>query len=220
MGEFKGGAFGQVTVYSIQGCPRCVQAKATLERLGVPVCDVDVGAHSKLRGKLTQLTGHSTVPQIFFNNVHVGGSDDLLNLAPEELQRLVALVKEQPPPADAPPLPDRNLSVDVGRAADGAAELSLLLREMILKLFSEHLSDDGKCVDYSGMSANPVFERYCDLSIQLQRVELLSLSREEKLAFFINIYNALVIHGCLRLGAPTNLWQRYRVVQTKLELQA
>lgn len=66
-------------------------------------------------------------------------------------------------------------------------------------------------VDYKGMSANPVFERYCELAIQLQRVELLSLSREEKLAFFINIYNALVIHGYLRLGAPTNMWQRYRV---------
>lgn len=66
-------------------------------------------------------------------------------------------------------------------------------------------------VDYKGMSMNPAFERYCELAIQLQRVELLSLSREERLAFFINIYNALVIHGYLRLGAPTNMWQRYRV---------
>lgn len=66
-------------------------------------------------------------------------------------------------------------------------------------------------VDYKGMSKNPDFERYCELAIQLQRVELLSLSREEKLAFFINIYNALVIHGYLRMGAPTNMWQRYRV---------
>lgn len=70
-------------------------------------------------------------------------------------------------------------------------------------------------VDYKGMSANPAFDRYCDLAIQLQRVELLSLSREEKLAFFINIYNALVIHGFLRLGAPTNMWQRYKVKQQK-----
>uniref|UniRef100_A0A1A8CIZ6 Uncharacterized protein n=1 Tax=Nothobranchius kadleci TaxID=1051664 RepID=A0A1A8CIZ6_NOTKA len=215
MGEFKSSALGRVTVYSIQGCPRCVQAKATLKRLGVPVCDVDVGAHPKLRGMLTELTGHSTVPQIFFNHVYVGGGDDLLELAPEELERLVTLVKDQlslerPPPAEAPPLPDRNLSVDVGRAADGAAELSLLLREITLKLFSEHLSDDGKSVDYSGMCVNPGFARYCELAVQLQRVELLSLSRDEKLAFFINIYNALVIHGFLRLGAPTNLWQRYR----------
>ncbi|XP_063355508.1 uncharacterized protein zgc:152951 isoform X2 [Pelmatolapia mariae] len=210
MGDYENSAPGRITVYSIQGCPHCTQAKATLGRLGVPVCDIDLGSHSELRAKVKELTGRSTVPQIFFNNVHVGGNDDLQKLSPEELQRLVSLVKEEPLPADAPPLPQQSQSEHTASENEGAAELSLLLREMILKLFSEHLSADGKSVDYKGMSANPAFEHYCELAIQLQRVELLSLSREEKLAFFINIYNALVIHGYLRLGAPTNMWQRYR----------
>lgn len=326
MEELKSSPLGRVTVYSIQGCPHCLQAKATLGHLGVPVCDVDVGRHPELRARVKELTGRSTVPQIFFNNIHVGGNDDLQKLAPEDLQKLVKLVKEEPLPADAPPLPEENQSgattgetdeefmcekdeladlvedlkhasvigcqrrgltlykktfsgdqlVDwlqkekfmaradackTGQALlqkkymviahgcgrqDGtfgdvkdtmdslyrlleddphsalnagetaacapikAAELSLLLREMILKLFSEHLSADGKSVDYKGMSVDPAFERYSELAIQLQRVELLTLTREEKLAFFINIYNALVIHGNLRLGAPTNMWQRYR----------
>ncbi|XP_047457127.1 uncharacterized protein zgc:152951 [Mugil cephalus] len=319
-------ALGRVTVYSIQGCPHCIQAKATLGRLGVPVRDVDIGKHSELRARVKELTGRSTVPQIFFNSVHVGGNDDLQKLPPEELQRLVNLVKDEPLRADAPPLPeinqveetaadndggfkcerdelaelvedlkhgsvigshrkgltsykkcfsgsqlvewlqkqkgmardealntgqallqkkymvsvngsgqqdasfgegkdameklyrlmedDPNSALNVGQTAScspiQAAELSLLLRDLILKLFSEHLSADGKSVDYKGMSVNPAFERYCELAIQLQRVELLSLTREEKLAFFINIYNALVIHGYLRLGAPTNIFQRYR----------
>ncbi|XP_028249818.1 uncharacterized protein LOC114426538 isoform X1 [Parambassis ranga] len=326
MWECESSTLGRVTVYSIQGCPHCIQAKATLRQLGVPVCDVDIGIHSELRAKVKELTGRSTVPQIFFNNVHVGGNDDLQKLDPAELRRLVTLVREEPLPADALPLPEKNQPDDTaeetdrdfkcerdeladlvedlkhgsvigshrrgltvykksfsgnqlvdwlqkergmaraeachtaqamlqkkymvivqgGGQQDGsfdegkdtmntlyrlleddphsalnagqtaactaiqAAELSLLLREMILKLFSEHLSADGKSVDYKGMSVNPAFERYCELAIQLQRVELLSLSREEKLAFFINIYNALVIHGYLRLGAPTNMWQRYR----------
>eukprot|EP00064_Thunnus_orientalis_P005094 superscaffoldBa00000486_g5107 len=326
MEEFESNASGRVTVYSIQGCPHCMQAKATLGHLGVPVCDVDIGRHPELRARVKELTGRSTVPQIFFNSIHVGGNDDLQKLAPEELERLVNLVKEEPLPTDAPPLPEGNQLEDTAGEPDGefqcerdefadlvedlkhgsvignhrrgltlykksfsgdqlvdwlqkekgmgraqafntgqaflqkkymvsvrgggqqdgsfgegkdsgetlyrlleddphsalnagqtaacspiqAAELSLLLREMILKLFSEHLSADGKSVDYKGMSTNPAFERYCELAIQLQRVELLSLSREEKLAFFINIYNTLVIHGNLRLGAPTNMWQRYR----------
>ncbi|CAN9497885.1 unnamed protein product [Ophioblennius macclurei] len=326
MEELESGAPGRVTIYSIQGCPHCVQAKATLGRLGVPVCDVDIGTHSELRAKVKELTGRATVPQIFFNNVHIGGNDDLQKLASEELQRLVNLVKDKPLPVDAPPLPQKTQSEDTAGENDGefscekdelaslvqdikhgnvigsqrkgltlykksfsgshlvdwlqkekgmdrakacntgqellqrkfmvsvhgsgqqdgsfgdekasldtlyrlleddphsalnagqtascspiqASELSLILRELILKLFSEHLSADGKSVDYKGMSASPAFERYCELAIQLQRVELLSLSREEKLAFFINIYNALVIHGYLRLGAPTNMWQRYR----------
>ncbi|XP_031714332.1 uncharacterized protein LOC142969213 isoform X2 [Anarhichas minor] len=210
MEEFKSTTLGRVTVYSIQGCPHCVQAKATLGRLGVPVCDVDLGRHPQLRARVKELTGRSSVPQIFFNNIHVGGNDDLQKLAPEELQRLTNVVKKEPLPADAPPLPEETQAEDMAGETDGAAELSLIVRELILKLFSEHLSADGKSVDYKGMSANPAFERYCELAVQLQRVELLSLSREEKLAFFINIYNALVIHGYLRLGAPTNMWQRYR----------
>lgn len=326
MGEFESSTLGRVTVYSIQGCPHCVQAKATLERLSMPVCDVDVGRHPELRARVKELTGRTTVPQIFFNGVHIGGNEDLQNMAPEELQRLVRLVNEEPLSADAPPLPDRDQIEDSAGVADGefeceqdelanlvedlkrgnvigphrmglsvikqsfsgnqlldwlqnkkgmaraeacdtgqallqrkymfvvqgsgkrqaghfgegcerdtlyrllehhphsslnagqtaacsplqAAELSTIMREMVLKLFSEHLSADGKSVDYKGMSASPLFERYCQLAVQLQRVELQSLSREEKLAFFINTYNALVIHGYLRLGAPTNMWQRYR----------
>ncbi|XP_076018144.1 uncharacterized protein LOC143009926 [Genypterus blacodes] len=324
MEESEGSAQGRVTVYSIQGCPHCLQAKATLSQLGVQVCEVDIGRHPELRARVKELTGRSTVPQIFFNNVHVGGNDDLQKLSPEELQRLVSVVKEEPLPADAPPLPEEKQAGDTVEEGDGefecekdelanlvedfkhcsvigcnrrgltrykqsfsgdelvdwllkqkgiaraeacgtgqallqkkfmvmvcgrqdghfgegtdtgdtlyrllehdphsalntgqtaacipiqAADLSLLLRDMILKLFSQHLSTDGKSVDYEGMSADPVFQGYCDLAIQLQRVELLSLSREEKLAFFINIYNALVIHGYLRMGAPTNMWQRYR----------
>lgn len=80
MGEFASGAPGQITVYSIQGCPHCVQAKATLGRLGVPVHDVDVGSHSEVRAKLKELTGRSSVPQIFFNSVYVGGNEELQKL--------------------------------------------------------------------------------------------------------------------------------------------
>lgn len=142
MEDSVGRALGRVTVYSIQGCPHCLQAKATLGRLEVPVCEVDLGRHPELRATVKELTGRSTVPQIFFNSVHVGGNDDLqklvrswttqnsfhisyhLNLclslytflalsqAPEELQRLVRLVREEALPADAPPLPEENQSED------------------------------------------------------------------------------------------------------------
>ncbi|KAK5890604.1 hypothetical protein CesoFtcFv8_014109 [Champsocephalus esox] len=105
MEEFESSSLGRVTVYSIQGCPHCVQAKATLGGLGVPVCDVDMGKHPELRARVKELTGRSSVPQIFFNNIHVGGNDDLHKLAPEELQRLVNVVRKEPLPADAPPPP-------------------------------------------------------------------------------------------------------------------
>ncbi|XP_077072838.1 uncharacterized protein LOC143723877 isoform X3 [Siphateles boraxobius] len=197
---------GRVTVYSVPGCPHCTQAKATLRTLGVPVCEVDVNKHGEIRARVKELTGHSAVPQIFFNNLYVGNNEDLQTLNPERLKRLVMSVREEPVPLDAPPVPVENST-----ETDGAAwELSEALRNLILKLYSDHLSEDGKTVDYKAMSRSLYFERYCDLAVQLQRVELLSMSREEKLAFFINIYNALVIHGNLRLGFPKNIWQRYR----------
>uniref|UniRef100_A0A3P8XNY3 Uncharacterized protein n=2 Tax=Esox lucius TaxID=8010 RepID=A0A3P8XNY3_ESOLU len=212
MGDTEGMVLGRVVVYSVMGCPHCVQAKNSLGQLRLPVCAVDMGEHPELWGRVNELTGQTTVPQIFFNSVHVGGGDDLQKLAPEELERLVRLVREEAVPADGPPLPQENQSPgsDTVGGVNGAAELSVILRDMILKLFSEYLSTDGKSVDYKAMSLSPVFEHYCELAVQLQRVELLSLTREEKLAFFINTYNALVIHGNLRLGAPTNMWQRYR----------
>lgn len=71
---------GRVTVYSVPGCPHCIQAKAALSTLGVPVCDVDVNKHREIRAQLKELTGRSTVPQIFFNNMYVGNNEDLQKL--------------------------------------------------------------------------------------------------------------------------------------------
>ncbi|KAL2081726.1 hypothetical protein ACEWY4_023579 [Coilia grayii] len=316
MAQTEGCFKGRVTVYSVIGCPHCLQAKSSLKELGLAVCDVDLNQYAALRDQVKKLTGRSTVPQIFFNNVHVGGNDDLQKLAPEELQRLVQMVREQPVPADAPPLPvslssdatadsgefvckrdafanlveefkvsgvigchrkgvrvfrnsftgrqlvdwlqkekgmdgpkacelgqglmdrkffnavagmdcfeessalfrllehDHNNALNSGEMAAcsplKASELSEILRNLILKLHANHLSPDGKSVDYKAMSQSPFFEQYCELAVQLQRVELGSLSREEKLAFFINVYNALVIHGNVSLGFPKNMWQRYR----------
>ncbi|XP_007251797.3 uncharacterized protein zgc:152951 isoform X2 [Astyanax mexicanus] len=200
---------GRVTVYTVPGCPQCLQAKATLGALGLPVCDVDVSHDPGLRAQLMKLTGSSTVPQIFFNDIHVGRNEHLKNLAPEALEQLVCMVKKEPVPPDAPPLPAGS-SAECDERDRGATELSEALRNLILKLYSDYLSADGKSVDYKSMSQSPCFEHYCELAVQLQRVELMSLSREEKLAFFINVYNALVIHGNLRLGFPKNVWQRYR----------
>jgi hypothetical protein len=48
--------------------------------------------------------------------------------------------------------------------------------------------------------------RYVKRALELQRVDVSTLTREEKLAFFINIYNALVIHVTAVLGhGPTTL---------------
>ncbi len=42
-------------------------------------------------------------------------------------------------------------------------------------------------------------------------MDLLNLSRDEKVSFFINVYNALVVHAFVVQGPPNNLWKRFRV---------
>ncbi|KAK3543772.1 hypothetical protein QTP70_027190, partial [Hemibagrus guttatus] len=233
MAVFENHIAGRVTVYSVPGCPQCLQAKAALQALNLPLCEVDVSHDAAVRAWLNKMTGSCTVPQIFFNNVHIGGNDILQNLTPEELEPLVHMVKEKPVPPDALPLPAANSPESEEKDRGGlcaqtacglllsrlfiniisaisASELSEALRNLIMKLYSDHLSADGKSVDYKAMSKSTCYERYCELAVYLQRVELLSLSHEERLAFFINVYNALVIHGYLRLGFPQNMWQRYR----------
>lgn len=36
----------------------------------------------------------------------------------------------------------------------------------------------------------------------LQRVDIFALTTDEKMAFFLNLYNAMVIHAVIRLGPP------------------
>ena len=56
-----------------------------------------------------------------------------------------------------------------------------------------------------------MFVKYKDVARRLQRVDLdvMISKREEMLSFFINVYNALVIHGTIEKGVPTNIWARY-----------
>ena len=66
-------------------------------------------------------------------------------------------------------------------------------------------------VDYASMGNSNEFLSYIKHTAELQRVKLEGMTREETLAFFINIYNALVIHATVVKGPPVNLWQRYKV---------
>lgn len=76
------------------------------------------------------------------------------------------------------------------------------------------MSSDGKKVNYKGISTASEFKMYLKLTKELIRVDIEHATREEKLAFFINVYNALVIHANIVLGPPTNLWQRYKFFNT------
>lgn len=69
----------QVTMYSTQVSPYCIRAKALLARKGITeINEIRVDLQPELREEmLARSNGLRTVPQIFINDLHVGGCDDL-----------------------------------------------------------------------------------------------------------------------------------------------
>mmetsp|Transcript_35680 Transcript_35680/g.83205 ORF Transcript_35680/g.83205 Transcript_35680/m.83205 type:complete len:522 (-) Transcript_35680:117-1682(-) len=323
MGDWK----GQVAVFSISGCPHCKAAKALLKELEVPYVEMDLSGNKNLRAWLLDKTGKRTVPQIFLNDLHVGGNAELVELnSQDKLKSMLDQVKNTPTPEGAPKLPDDisdldddveaivftcepDLQAKIAAAMRGegglsikdrryhlilytkcftgnefvdwmvanaeltkcktaaeaieagndmmkgglfdhvksdhvlkneelfyrfaeddpkgskalnaptegqvacqpqsAGELGKQLRVMILKLYDQFLSADGRSVDYDGIGKSELFKDYQEMATRLMRVDL-SVPHEEKLAFLINIYNALVIHKTVVEGKPTSTWQRFK----------
>ena len=68
----------KVEIYSSPFCGYCARAKALLAKKGVDYVDHDVLADPALREAMVNRAGGlQTVPQIFIDGKHVGGSDEL-----------------------------------------------------------------------------------------------------------------------------------------------
>lgn len=67
-----------VKMYTSNYCPYCSRAKALLQQRGVVnLEEVVVDGAPEVRAHMTQLTGRTSVPQIFIGETLVGGCDDL-----------------------------------------------------------------------------------------------------------------------------------------------
>jgi glutaredoxin 3 len=82
----------RVEIYTTAICPYCVSAKNFLKQKGLGYDEVRVDLDPARRDEmLTRSAGRRTVPQIFINDVHVGGFDDLV--AAERAGRLRELTE-------------------------------------------------------------------------------------------------------------------------------
>lgn len=71
----------KVVIYSSAYCPYCHRAKALLVHKQVAFEEISVDMEPGRRAEMMELSGgRHTVPQIFINNKHVGGCDDLMAL--------------------------------------------------------------------------------------------------------------------------------------------
>lgn len=82
----------KIEIYSKGYCPYCVRAKGLFAEKGVEFTEYPIDQQPELRDKMIKrANGASTVPQIFINDKHVGGCDDLFAL--ERQDKLDPLLK-------------------------------------------------------------------------------------------------------------------------------
>ncbi|MBX9705548.1 MAG: glutaredoxin 3 [Gammaproteobacteria bacterium] len=68
-----------VKLYSTGTCPYCVAAETLLKKRGITdIQKIRVDQSAQALEDMIQKTGRKTVPQIFINEQHVGGFDDLV----------------------------------------------------------------------------------------------------------------------------------------------
>lgn len=101
---------GKVTVFSINGCPHCIKAKEALKSRNIPFTEINLSSYPDKRSDLLKLSNALTVPQIFFNEKHLGDAETLIGLLEQwdkdeptmgsAYQRYEQEIKSQPDPSD------------------------------------------------------------------------------------------------------------------------
>ena len=73
-----------VTVYMGPMCAFCDAAKRLLNRNNIPYKEINIAIEEgKMHEMLSKSNGKKTIPQIFFDNHHVGGYEELRELEKE-----------------------------------------------------------------------------------------------------------------------------------------
>lgn len=89
---------GRVTVFTITGCPFCIKAKSALKERSIPFVEINLSEHPDKRSAMLSLSNSLTVPQVFFNEKHIGGATETLAYLEEE--NYTYEVKNAPDPID------------------------------------------------------------------------------------------------------------------------
>ncbi|MCC2976379.1 glutaredoxin 3 [Sphingomonas sp. PL-96] len=71
----------KIEIYTKAFCPYCTRAKRLLDSKGAAFEEVDISMGGERRAEMIQrANGRTTVPQVFIDDRHIGGSDDLAAL--------------------------------------------------------------------------------------------------------------------------------------------
>ena len=82
----------KIEIYTTPFCGYCARAKGLLDSKGAAYEEMDVMMDEKKRSEMRERSKRTTVPQIFINGQHIGGSDELAAL--ERAGKLDALLAQ------------------------------------------------------------------------------------------------------------------------------
>ena len=84
-----------IEIYTSPFCGFCYQAKSLLNDKGVDYIEVDIISQPKRQSEMIRRAGGlQTVPQIFIDNQHIGGCDELYELEAKDKLDSILNVKE------------------------------------------------------------------------------------------------------------------------------
>mgnify|MGYP002782597667 CR=1 len=71
----------KVEIYTWSRCPFCIRAKGLLKEKGVEFTEYCIDGDEAARDKMAKrANGRRSLPQIFINDQHIGGCDDIHDL--------------------------------------------------------------------------------------------------------------------------------------------
>jgi len=99
---------GRITIFTIEDCKFCRRTKAALTSRNIPYTEINIEIYPQKRTDMISLSDKLTVPQVFFNDEHIGGSEETLKTLSEwdeeddetPYDRYVRLIGSQPEPTD------------------------------------------------------------------------------------------------------------------------
>ena len=69
-----------VKIYFSEYCPYCKSVEALMKKKNISFEKIDVDLNLSLREEMVKITGRTSVPQVFVNDLHLGGCDDVYEL--------------------------------------------------------------------------------------------------------------------------------------------
>lgn len=83
----------KVEIYTWSTCPYCRRTKALLNEKNVEFIEYCIDGDNEARAKMSERTnGRTSVPQVFINDKHIGGCDDIFELERQgELDKLLSV---------------------------------------------------------------------------------------------------------------------------------